>query len=118
MLFLPGSVRPRPLPPKLLPPKLLAEKFVALTPFHVEPLNRKRFEEQFHGADLGSMRAALLLRRRNDVTMYGKLHSEYAETTPDYIAMTWYSDASDAKDALSEFRVPNLAINLFFSLIY
>ena len=88
LLFLPGSVRPRPLPPKLLPPKLLAEKFVALTPFHVEPLNRKRFEEQFHGADLGSMRAALLLRRRNDVTMYGKLHDTYPADTPEYMAMS------------------------------
>lgn len=79
-----------------------AQKCVAIRPYHVRKLGRAQFEQEFltdainrsaRGVGfLGMARAFLLLRRRNDVTMYGKLHNQYPTTTPDYCGMRIFSD--------------------------
>jgi heme-degrading monooxygenase HmoA len=83
-------------------PATLASKYVGLTPWRVHEPFRPHFErhcakfaEALIGADAD---AYLLLRRRNDVTMYGKLFSEYGERTPDYASLRLYSDATLAYD--------------------
>ena len=75
---------------------LPAEKCVVLSPYRVAASDAARFEQQF--ALLGSFLLSddssfLLLRRRNDVSMYGKLHDSYVAGTPDYQAMSVFADA-------------------------
>lgn len=78
-----------------------AAKCVALTPYLV---NEKRFEFEQRFADeaaiLGKEASAfLMLRRRNDVTMYGKVHSEYSASTPTHMALQLFADATSANAA-------------------
>ena len=82
---------------------LPAEKCVVLSPYRVAASDASRFEQQFASAVdsddssflLSDDSSFLLLRRRNDVSMYGKLHDSYPVSTenPDYQAMSVFADA-------------------------
>ena len=80
---------------------LPAEKCVVLSPYRVAASDAARFEQQFASSVdaedssflLSDDSSFLLLRRRNDVNMYGKLHDSYPAGTPDYQAMSVFADA-------------------------
>ena len=80
-----------------LAPVAAAQKSVAVTPYKVRKADRSQFEEKFT-PPVGTAEASLLLRRRNDIFMYGRLYDEqlYASDTPDYAAVHLFADPSSA----------------------
>ena len=72
---------------------LPAEKCVVLSPYRVAASDAARFEQQFASTVDDEDSSFLLLRRRNDVSMYGKLHDSYPAGTADYQAMSVFADA-------------------------
>jgi heme-degrading monooxygenase HmoA len=88
------------------PQPLTAEGCVSMQPYGVRPDHAIRvgFEQQFaaNAEELRSpdARTYMLLRRRNDVEMYGKIHDNYDEqTTPDYAEFIEYVNADLARGA-------------------
>ena len=85
-----------------LPPKAMADRSVRLKPFCVDPLERREFEAQAAAEmRLGKKRAALLVRRRDDISMYGKLYANYPPGTPDYMLLS-VSDVYDGEVLASD----------------
>ena len=75
----------------------LAERCLSITPYRVDHDLRERYEcaaAELLQASAGA-NAHLLLRRRNDVVMYGKCHSEYPHpATPEYALLRLFDDAA------------------------
>ena len=85
-----------------MPPKAMADRSVRLKPFCVDPLERREFEAQVAAEmSLGKKRAALLVRRRDDISMYGKLYANYPPGTPDYMLLS-VSDVYDGEVLASD----------------
>ena len=74
---------------------------VAFVPYRVTSSEREVFEEQFCTSSDALLEAQsecfMLLRRRNDVVMYGKLHSDYPISTPEYYAFSVFSSEEAAR---------------------
>ena len=78
---------------------LTASRCAAFAPYAVQQGTGPDFERRVHSSTvrtLPSDSTFLLLRRRNDVNMYGRLFNEYPEGTPDYVTLRVFSDADAA----------------------
>ena len=76
-------------------PPITAQTSIAVTPYKVHEARSAQFEAQFaEETSLGTSQALLLLRRRNDILMYGRLYNEYGADTPDYASMRLLDDPS------------------------
>lgn len=78
---------------------LTASRCVAFAPYAVQAGAGPDFERGVRSSTISALPSDstfLLLRRRNDVSMYGRLFNEYPDGTPDYVALRVFSDGEAA----------------------